>query len=675
MIKSVLAVLIATMLFQSAYSQQAADSIHPSEIVSKELTNNQPYSDSRPWTRWWWFATEIDKASIEDNLSWLKSNGFGGVEIAWVYPLNRMKKDTVNYTPRQEWLSPEWTDMVTYAKSCADSLGLGCDFTFGSLWPFGDTKVPFNEATMNLLDPAWRQEISASWEYPRKGYVLDHLSRKAFNNYAERTGNALKPAMKGSTSALFCDSWEVETKFLSTPGFTDDFIRRYGYPLTGITDSLYSKSEPYASVRYDYMKLISERVINEFYRPFTQKSHALGGISRVQCSGAPCDIISAYAAVDVPESEALLYDPTYSNIVASAAALSGKKTVTCETFTCLYGWPRDHHSEEQVADLKLLADAVFANGVNQVFWHGKPYNPAGCDTVKFYASVHVGKSGALAEDIPAFNNYLQKVSSFMKKGTNVADVAVYLPLEDSWKAGELPAEKQFIWAWGEYEQRYTVFPEELKAYRPMWINQEFLLKAKVENKRLLVGDLSFSALYLDVKYLDIVSLRRIVELAVEGLQVCLKQIPAEPGFIKATREYNALVKNLSGFENIKSSWDKMENMHPFVTGTSSFDYWYRTDNGELYIFFANPKSKNLKFPLQYGQSLDTTTVTNLVNISFQGKEIPVELKFTPYQSLLKKINSRGEVADIDIEYLPKTPVYKPRIKNGKEKWEIQSPAK
>ena len=121
------------------------------------------YKDSKPYTRWWWFASEIDKRSVADNLIWLKNNGFGGVEIAWVYPLNRMNKDTINYTPRQEWLSRDWSEVVSYAKKCADSLGLGCDFTFGTLWPFGDSKVPFDEATMNMTDNNWRQDITASW--------------------------------------------------------------------------------------------------------------------------------------------------------------------------------------------------------------------------------------------------------------------------------------------------------------------------------------------------------------------------------------------------------------------------------------------------------------------------------------------------------------------------------
>ena len=179
---------------------------------SPDLSRSKFYTDSRPWTRWWWFASEIKKEDISDNLIWLKKNGFGGVEIAWVYPLNRMKKDTLNYTPRQKWLSPKWSEMVAFAKNCADSLNLGCDFTFGSLWPFGDTKVPFEEATRNMVNPAWRQEIAASWDYPKKGYVLDHLSKQSFLHYAQRTGDALKPALKGGPSGLFCDSWEVETK-------------------------------------------------------------------------------------------------------------------------------------------------------------------------------------------------------------------------------------------------------------------------------------------------------------------------------------------------------------------------------------------------------------------------------------------------------------------------------
>ena len=660
-------ILVTTFLLACFLTIHAQDKNSSGKV---DLTTARIYRDSRPWTRWWWFASVTDKPSIADNLAWLKNNGFGGVEIAWVYPLNRMKKDTVHYTPRQEWLSPEWSEMVAFAKHSADSLALGCDFTFGSLWPFGDTKVPFREATMNLKDTSWRQDITASWDYPKKGLVIDHLNHQAFLNYAERTGNALKPALRGALSGLFCDSWEVETKFLTTPGFEKTFHQRYHYDLSRYTDSLYSPGEPYRSVRYDYMKLISEYVIREFYRPFTEKSHQLGAYSRAQCAGAPCDIISSYAAVDVPETEALLYEPAYAAIVASAAGLSGKRVVSSETFTCLYGWPKIHHSEEQTADLKLLADALFANGVNQIIWHGKPFNPAGFDTVKFYASVHVGKSGSLASELPAFNRYMELVSGYMKKGVTFSEVAVYMPVEDNWIAGELPVEKQFIWAWGEYEHRYTYLPDELKSCHPLWINAEFLKKAVFEQGRLRVGDLSFSSLYADVKYMDAEALRRIADLAKQGLPVCLKQVPSEPGLHKSAAGYKRLVEKLQKTGNVKKSWSAMSNIPPFITGAEKFDYWCRNDGGTLYIFFANPKSSHLAFPLEYGQSLNEKAESFQVVIHRNGVAIPVVLGFNPYQSLLVKLDTGNNISFIDIRFDPKTPQYIPRVKNGKERWEV-----
>jgi hypothetical protein len=642
----------------------------PSKNNLPDLLKSKFYTDSRPWTRWWWFASEIKKEDISDNLKWLKKNGFGGVEIAWVYPLNRMKKDTLNYTPRQKWLSPEWSAMVADAKHCADSLGLGCDFTFGSLWPFGDLEVPFDEATRNMKDPKWRQEITASWDYPKKGYVLDHLNKVAFYHYAKRTGDALKPALKGSLSGIFCDSWEVETKHLSTKGFIEKFSERYSYSLIPYIDSLYTNKKPYPSVRYDYMKLLSEYVIEDFYKPFTEKSHELGAYSRVQCSGAPADIISSYATVDIPESEALLYEPTFSNIVASAAGLSGKKIVSSETFTCLYGWPRDHHSEEQTADLKLLADALFANGVNHIIWHGKPFNPKGQDTVKFYASVHVGETGSLAPELPAFNKYLEKVSSYMKKGVSVSKVAVYLPTEDSWIAGELPPEKQMIWAWGAYEQRYTYLPDELKAWRPLWINGEFLQKAEYNQGILKVGDLSFSACYVDVRYMDISSLKRLTELAEMGLPLCLKQKPSEPGFHPRFAEYQTLLNRLSKLNNVKSSWQEMVQIPPLVAGNGIGDFWCRETEDGLTLFFANHHSQGLKFPMEYGQSLNNKSDTVHISINFKNNIFPYTLVFKPYQSILLKLGTDGKISSDEIGFTPKKPIFIPRPKVVREKWEI-----
>ncbi len=70
--------------------------------------------------------------------------------------VNSLNPLDTTYTPRQEWLSRDWNKIVESAICYADSIGLGCDLTFGTLWPFGDSYVPFEEATQRYGDPEWR---------------------------------------------------------------------------------------------------------------------------------------------------------------------------------------------------------------------------------------------------------------------------------------------------------------------------------------------------------------------------------------------------------------------------------------------------------------------------------------------------------------------------------------
>ena len=276
------------------------------------------------------------------------------------------------------------------------------------------------------------------------------------------------------------------------------------------------------------MSLISDKVL-KFYKDFDSTLNSVGILSRGQVSGAPCDLISGYSMLDIPEGEAMLFEPEFSSIPASSALLAGKPVVSAETFTCLYGWPGDYIREEQTADLKLVADALFANGINHIIWHGKPHNPEGYDTVNFYATTHIGSESTMAEEIPFFNSYLEKVSSYMRKGATCSDIAVYLPLEDAWCKGVMPKEKQFIWVWGYYEMRYVYFPEELTGFRPTWINLAFLEKASVVKGSLKAGNAEYKALYIDAEYLDYRVIRKLLELSRDGLRIIIKKNPKEPG--------------------------------------------------------------------------------------------------------------------------------------------------
>jgi len=637
----ILTILIVLKLVQLVKINTSVENIH--------------YKSSKPYTRWWWFASIIKKQDIKYQLDWLKKNNFGGAEIAWVYPLNRIKKDTIHYTPRLKWLGPEWTDVVTYAKQYADSIGLGIDFTFGSGWPFGDTAVSKSDATQQYKDTSskYRRNYTVFWSYPsKKGYIINHMDSAALDRYSARMGGALLPALKGSTSGLFCDSWEVPSERIWTNGFDSVFRKKYGYDIKVSIDSIYHKDS--ADVRYDYLKLVSEYVLDQFYKPFTEICHRLNAFSRVQCSGAPVDILTAYSVVDVPEGEAILYEPNYSKIVASAACLSSKKEISSETFTCLYGFPRKHQKEEQVADLKLLADAMFAHGVNQIFWHGMPYNPIGVDTNKFFASVHVGRIGALSPNLAAFNEYMGKVCGIMKKGKTYSDVAVYLPTEDSWEATIYPDSLQIPGSWIQYELRYEKTSDELKGYHPLWINNYFLKKGVLQNGILSCGDAAFSSLFVDVNYLDDEALNTILDLAKKGFPVCLKRNPKQPGKIKSA-SYSRRLDELNSLPNVSGVFKKIAKNEPLVEGQDLPDFWCKKADDGYIIFFAHPLSKDLHYPIGFGQSFIEKDVKQTVKLTIDKKLIPIELCFKPYQSILVRIDKDHKPSFVDITYNPPVP--------------------
>jgi len=625
----------------------------PTPEKNRTITQNKKlyYPSSKPYTRWWWFAGTITKEDVEYQLEWVKKNHFGGVEIAWVYPLDPESTDN-----RFEFLGNKWSDIVAHTKSYAESLGLGCDFTFGTLWPFGGSFVTNEYAVKKFGQSQCQQRQAKSWEYPVKGCVLNHMDKEAFSFYAQKMLSGLGKAMKEGRAGWFCDSWEVDTRYMWTEGFGDVFLDRFGYDIREYMNELYEAQN--APVHYDYMKGVSDYVIKEFYQLFTETAHKNNAFTRVQCGGAPADLLNAFSVVDVPESEAILFEPKFSRIPASAAALTSKPEISAETFTCVYGWkswpgPGPFSKREQTADLKMLADALFANGVNQIFWHGMPFNGKG-DSHTFYATVHVGEDSHFAQELPAFNQYMERVSAVMKSGKTYSDAAVYIPVEDAWMEVEYPEELQMPWAWGAYELRYLEPADEVRGYHPLWINHDFLKKGHLKKNKLICGDASFSFLYVDVEYMDREALVTIKDLADQGFPVCVKKKPKEPGKIKSP-DYLSLVNQLLSLDYVSSDLNEVVDRMPFIESSSQLEYWTKVNREEYLIFISHPRSRGLKYPIEYGQSFCEKDIKENVRINIPDKSFDVTLVFKPYQALLIKIDSKKRLSFEDIMFIPPTP--------------------
>lgn len=542
-------------------------------------------------------------------------------------------------------------DILEQTKVYTESLGIGIDFTFGTIWPFGATDTPLDFRTKKFGDPSFSQTEYRGWSLPDSIYVIDHLDKEAFDFYKQPLNRMLTNTTKGNIpTGIFVDSWEVETQYIWAKDLESLFANRHGYSLEQYMPTIYNKG--FEDNLYDYMNLISELVKDGFYVPFHENARALGGFSRAQVAGAPVDLISTYALIDVPETEALLYEPNFSKIVASAAALGQKRFVSSESFTCIYGWPSNHIFEEKILDLKLVADALFANGTNQLIWHGVNFNPIGVDSITFYATVHVGKTGALSKDIKSFNDYLTKVSSIMNQGKTYSNMAVYLPLEDSWMAGYYPEELQMPWSWGEYEQRYIYLPDEIKGYHPLWINGDFLSSFKLKDGVLTNGILEFTSLYFDASHLDIKVLERITELSEKNFPVIIKKLPKQAGQNKS-KEFDLLLTRLIESKGYHKSIDEITSLTPLIEGDFIPDYWSRVVDGEQYIFFSNPQSMGLKYPMPYGKSDIGNLEKHDIIINRHNKKLHFTLNFEPNQSILMHIGLNGEITEIDIKYLPK----------------------
>ena len=604
------------------------------------MTDARLFANARPYTRWWWFSGPIDEAVIRHQLDWAAANGFGGVEIAWMYP----QAEGVLGAP---WLSAAWAVPARYAAGYAAQLGLGCDFTLGSAWPFGGLHVAPEDAAQTWHGPS-PQRLEKSWETPLGvdgGLILNHLDRGALERYARRFGAALglpDDQAPFARPGFFCDSWEVLPDALWTTNLDAAFVRRYGYDLRPFLAQL----DAHPHVRYDYRALIAATALAEFYAPYTALCHELGGYARVQCHGAPADIVAAYALADVPESEAILFDADFATFAASAAALAGKPVVSAEAFTCVYGWeacpgPGPHQGEERLADLKLIADGLLANGVNQIVWHGMPYNPPG-GSQRFYATTHVGPESALAADFAPFNAYMTAICTQMRRGRIYTDAAVYLPLEDAWMADELPPDLQKPSSKYVYELQETKLPRALKGYHPLWITAHFLRDAEFVDGALRCGAATFTWLYVDVAWLDAAALADLLRLGRAGLSICLVQTPQEPGHV-ATPEYAAQLAALRALPTTHGDYRQVAPQPPLVEGADLPDFWCRVDGAETIIFFAHPATQRVRYPMPYDDPIVAGPERRAVTLHVNGRRLPLALDFAPGASLLVTVAADGVI--------------------------------
>ncbi|MGH9615301.1 MAG: glycosyl hydrolase [Acidobacteriaceae bacterium] len=281
--------------------------------------------------------------------------------------------------------------------------------------------------------------------------VLDHMSRHAFDVYADRVGGTAKQYdgefFGHGLRAIFCDSLEVQANLYWDDNFLEQFRKLRGYDLTPYLPILKVPGEnvPYGAtnahmplynmqgigdrVRRDYWQTVSDVMIGNFYSPFIEWAANNNLLSRVQAHGSPTDLLRVYGASSIPETEDLYDDGRYDflKMSSSAADLYGRKIVSSESFV----W-RGRIYQTTPEKIKRFADELLTAGINEIIYHGFPYSymdrpEPGWDPFAASGSYssHMNQHNPFWPYLPRLNEYITRVQYISQTGTTVVPVALY----------------------------------------------------------------------------------------------------------------------------------------------------------------------------------------------------------------------------------------------------------
>ncbi len=557
---------------------------------------------SKPWTRWWWLGSAVDKPNLTRELEDFAKIGLGSVEICPIYGAVGAEDRSLDF------LSPKWMEMLAHTTTEAKRLGLGVDMTTGTGWPFGGPQVTpdiasgrlelirheamggtevslkmpkgkiqclrafpesgppveltpqVKDGNLDWLPPAGKWHIiglassSPIQKVKRaapggEGSVLDPFSADAMTRYLARFDAAFEKFTAPMPRAQFHDSFEYYAAEW-TPGLLDHFLANRGYDLRDQLPAFagIGEADTVSRVRADYRETLSELHL-AYLKCWHDWTKARGGITRNQAHGSPGNLLDHYAVSEIPETEIFRHVDENQipmlRIAASAAHSKGDKLVSAETFTWL-----DEHFQVSPEKLKEAADFVFLGGVNHVFFHGIPYSP---DDAKwpgwlFYASTHMGPNGGLWRDLSAFTGYLQRCQSILQEGKISSDVLLYYPIHDLWhnNSEKLPlftVHNQDKWLWP------TTF---YQTSMELWNNgvsfnyasDNMLESATVKDRKVVLGSHVYSVLVLpEVKRMTPETLERILGLADQGATIVVQGgWPEEvPGFHETNERRSRLI--------------------------------------------------------------------------------------------------------------------------------------
>ena len=431
-----------------------------------------------------------------------------------------------------------------------------------------------------------------------QGYVIDHNDREAVRFFLEHAGTPIVERLgRGAIRNFFCDSLEVFGHNWSIHLFRE-FEKRRGYSLKPYIYALWGRMQGLTDkIRYDFHKTLSEMTVEGFFAGMTSWCHEMGSASRIQAHGTWGDVLLAYGNADVPEGETFSawdkfsVNTVHRRLASSAGHLYGKPVISNESFT----WLRFPRFTETLEQIKIAADSILTDGINEIVNHGYSYSPKEGEPLYFYASSTISHTNPWWPYYHSIARYLNRVCHFLRLGKICAPVCIYLPQSDIWAENPLGDVHMCM----KLEEKIETSCVDMLAHHGFWfdyINDEALCRWR---------DYSYDTLIiLETDRMPEETARQVEAFAeAGGLVICAGKMPSMDCGLYGNKDIAGMFSRMVKTGKVILTDDKKESLLNCLlehrtpdlcvdTGLGDIGYVHRTD-GDTDIYFVSNMSRNL----------------------------------------------------------------------------------
>ena len=591
----------------------------------------------KPWVRWWWPGSAVDKQSLTRQLEELVRAGVGGVEITPIYGARGYEERYIRF------LTPEFMAMLEHVAREGQRLGLGIDMATGTGWPFGGPWVDQSHALARAVLRDGRLTGEPTKMVVKRsapggeGLVINPFSPEALRAYLKPFDAAFAGFPKGLIRGQFHDSFEYYEASWA-PSLPDVFKEMHGYDIQDYAAELMDRkamdTDALGRIKSDFRDTLN-RMHQSYLEEWARWSHEHGFIVRNQSHGAPANLLDLYGMVDIPETEVFGsrplpipgfrrdpaavrsdQDPPESlvtRMASSAAHVMGHALTSSETAT----WLRDHW-KETLAYVKPEVDRIFLDGINHVFYHGTVFSPRDVPWPGwlFYASTQFNPNNPWWDDFPSLNRYVERVQTVLQGGASDNRVLLYWPIYDLWDDPKGLMRQFTVSSVGFI--RDTRCGELARAldeagYAFDYISDDQIAKTRTAGGALVTPGNTYDVLVVPrANRMPLATLRKLVELAKGGAKIIFDGLPGDvPGYgslAQRRSEFRSLLDGLKR-DDVLTALASIGTVRETFTQTPINFIRRRTATGHDY-FLANLKGEAFTGWVTLGVAAAGATITD-----------------------------------------------------------------